>query len=232
MQVPTSHRCPANQEEFNALGELCLGNSVLTDAVKAQGQGDYSIPDGVDGIRNSSEQDPSLGFGQAYRVAGGKFQTRSDLNFALLKGCREGDSQLVQQCVGAGAFLETRRPYVIMPKSGASPEREKREERGTGLTPLMYACQQGYPHIVDQLIKAKANMAACDEDGTRPLHFACAAGELEICATLISAGADPKVLDDEGKAPISFVPNAELVTRPQRQKWEEVLKVEAAPAAA
>lgn len=137
---------------------------------------------------------------------------------------------MVEQCVELGAFLETRRPFVIMPTSRTAPDRERNEERGTGLTPLMYACQQGYPQLVEFLIKARANVTACDEDGTRPLHFACSANEPGICALLLQSGADPRQADDTGKFPIEFVPKEELRTKLERQKWEKVLRLNGAEA--
>merc|ERR1712147_569364 len=99
------------------------------------------------------------------------------INHLLLRATKEGNEEDLEAALAKGAFLETRRPFLMTPESSAEQDTIL-VLRGVGLTPLMYASQAGYTHIVLRLIKAGAEVNAEEEDGLRPLHFAASAGEL------------------------------------------------------
>jgi len=151
------------------------------------------------------------------------------LNHRLLVACRDNDLEALQTTLKEGAYLETRRPFVMRPKPPTSvgslmeAPGKKRKAPREGLTPLMYAVQNGSVAGTKMLIEARALVNARDEDGLRPLHLAAGSGVTEVCSLLLSNGADQQVLDDDGRRAIDYVPESCLKTKAERLEWEAIL---------
>jgi len=154
------------------------------------------------------------------------------LNHRLLTACRDNDVPGVRKALEDGAYLETRRPFVMRPKPptamGAISEAttgggKKKHVARTGLTPLMYSAQNGSVTVTTLLLESRAAVNARDEDGIRPVHLAAAAGSLEVCQLLIKNGAEKVAVDNEGRLPFDHIPSDNIFTRAERAQWEEVL---------
>merc|ERR1712187_888351 len=100
---------------------------------------------------------------------------------------------------------------------------KKRKTPKEGLTPLMYAAQNGSVPGTKLLLEAKAQVTARDEDGLRPLHFAASSGVYEVCNMLLGGGADKSAADESGQKAIDYVPDDSLIMRVDREKWEALL---------
>lgn len=144
-------------------------------------------------------------------------------NHKLLKAAREGHVENIHKMLERGAFIETRRPFVMTPESAATSD-SSLQTRGTGLTPLMYAAQGGYERACEALLAEGACVNAEDEDGMRPLHFAAFSGSSETCSILLSSGADLTALDDEGRRAIEHVTPGDATTPAERRSWENLLQ--------
>jgi hypothetical protein len=148
-------------------------------------------------------------------------------NQKLLAATRDNDVEGIQKAVSEGAYLETRRPFVMRPKppsTGYEPSGSLGKKRKTpkeGLTPLMYAAQNGSVEAAKVLLEARAQVQARDEDGMQPIHFAATGGSLEVCSVLLSHGADKTAQTDDGRRAVDFVAEAE--TKEVRAKWEAML---------
>jgi len=159
-------------------------------------------------------------------------------NHKLLKAARDGDTEGIMKMLGKGAYIETRRPFVMTPESVSTSD-SAIVTRGTGMTPLMYAAQGGYEQACSLLLEKGACANSQDEDGTRPLHFAassgnkrgtgdCAGGNprsLEACKSLLAGGAEPDARDDDGLKAIDHVSRSELSTPAERRLWLDALGV-------
>eukprot|EP00747_Dinoflagellata_sp_TGD_P149558 gnl/TRDRNA2_/TRDRNA2_177023_c2_seq4.p1 gnl/TRDRNA2_/TRDRNA2_177023_c2~~gnl/TRDRNA2_/TRDRNA2_177023_c2_seq4.p1 ORF type:complete len:297 (+),score=55.33 gnl/TRDRNA2_/TRDRNA2_177023_c2_seq4:134-1024(+) len=145
------------------------------------------------------------------------------INHLLLKAARDGDVSGISTALSRGAFVETRRPFVMTPES-AVMNKTAVQRRGHGLTPVMYASQGGYPDAVKALINAGACVNAEDEDGLRALHFAASAGCIDTCELLIAAGAEVEARDDDGRTVLEHVPGSDLTTHAERTRWATVLR--------
>eukprot|EP00913_Durusdinium_trenchii_P023521 g22098.t1 len=93
------------------------------------------------------------------------------LNQRLLAASRDNDIGSLKMALDEGAYLETRRPFVMRPKPPTSMwDQEpdwpvKRKGPKEGMTPLMYAAQNGSVSAVHMLLQARANAMAKDEAG-------------------------------------------------------------------
>jgi len=156
--------------------------------------------------------------------------TKGMINHRLLAACRDDDLVGMWKAIDEGAYLETRRPFVMRPKPpGNECAPKKRKVPTEGLTPLMYSAQNGSLEGVRMLLRAKADVKARDEDGTQPLHLAASAGAMEVCQLLLLHGADREVADEHGRRGIDYVPKDELHTKAGREKWEAVLHSDRSP---
>jgi len=151
-------------------------------------------------------------------------ELQSTLNHKLLKAAGDGDVDMLQLMLNQGAYVETRRPFVISPHAETRTKDVVATSRGTGMTPLMYAAQGGYTSACESLLKKNACVNAEDEDGTRPLHFAAGAASLETCQMLLQYGAEVAAHDDDGHGALEHVPPNEMATPAARQKWTVVLE--------
>jgi len=150
------------------------------------------------------------------------------LNQRLLAASRDNDIGALKIALEEGAYLETRRPFVMRPKPPTSMWDQdsnwnaKRRGPKEGMTPLMYASQNGSTAAVRMLLQARANFMAKDEDGMRPLHFAAQSGSEEVCKLLVQKGADVSVTDDDGRRPMDFLP-CEALAGSSGRLWKALL---------
>jgi len=145
------------------------------------------------------------------------------LNHRLLVACRDNDLQGVRQTINEGAFLETRRPFVMRPTPPDGPATKKKKHPREGLTPLMYTVQNESLDGARLLLEARASVNACDEDGLRPLHFAASAGSVELSKLLLAFGAELDAKDEEGRTAADHLPDTNVMTRVEREQWEATL---------
>lgn len=153
------------------------------------------------------------------------------LNHRLLVACRDNHIEEIKLALEEGAYLETRRPFVMRPKPPTNVAAlleekalgKKKKTQREGLTPLMYAAQNGSLVATKLLLEAKAQVTARDEDGLRPLHFAASSGVLEACSMLLEYGADRNCVDEEGRRAIDYLPEGSKILRVDREKWEALL---------
>ncbi|CAC5422987.1 unnamed protein product [Mytilus coruscus] len=66
---------------------------------------------------------------------------------------------------------------------------------------LMFRClsAEGYGNIVTTLIKHKADINQCDEEGMTPLFIACEKGRQGIAVILVNSKADLNVTDNKNR---------------------------------
>jgi len=138
-------------------------------------------------------------------------------NQSLLRAARDGDAEGVRNALARGAFLETRRPFVVRPKGSGRPDKDDLPD-AKGLTPLMHAAQQGHAEVVRILLENGALVNAFEEDGCRAVHFAADAEALDCFELLLEAGADPDVRDVDGKTFLEHLSSAE-----DRKAWMAAL---------
>eukprot|EP00443_Scrippsiella_acuminata_P048742 CAMPEP_0115257476 /NCGR_PEP_ID=MMETSP0270-20121206/46792_1 /TAXON_ID=71861 /ORGANISM="Scrippsiella trochoidea, Strain CCMP3099" /LENGTH=200 /DNA_ID=CAMNT_0002673183 /DNA_START=79 /DNA_END=677 /DNA_ORIENTATION=+ len=151
------------------------------------------------------------------------------LNHRLLVASRDNDLPALQQALEQGAYVETRRPFVMRPKPPTSvgslleASGKKKKAPREGLTPLMYVVQNGSIAGAQLLLQARAQVMAHDEDRLTPLHFAASSGVQEVCSMLLNHGADKGALDDDGRKAADYVPRECTATRADRERWEVLL---------
>mmetsp|Transcript_7488 Transcript_7488/g.21086 ORF Transcript_7488/g.21086 Transcript_7488/m.21086 type:complete len:212 (+) Transcript_7488:120-755(+) len=171
-------------------------------------------------------------------VTGASKDTKGMLNHRLLVASRDNNIAELKLALEEGAYLETRRPFVMRPKPPTSMEAlldmpgKKRKQPREGLTPLMYTSQNGAVVATTLLLQARAQVSARDEDGLRPLHFAATSGVLEVCEILLRFAAEKDAADDNGRKAIDYVPEGCVIMRTDREKWEAVLGAPTEPRAA
>jgi len=167
-------------------------------------------------------------------MAGSNKDTKGMINHRLLVAARDNDIGGLRDALEQGAYLETRRPFVMRPRppsvvsAAFDANGKKKKKKGSdaakeGLTPLMYAAQNGSPGTLRLLLEAKAHTMARDEEKVTPLHFAALSGELEVVRLLMAFGAERDAEDDEERRPIDYVPETCLFTRKEREQWENML---------
>mmetsp|Transcript_109356 Transcript_109356/g.316079 ORF Transcript_109356/g.316079 Transcript_109356/m.316079 type:complete len:218 (-) Transcript_109356:263-916(-) len=150
-------------------------------------------------------------------------------NCCLQKAARDGDIEGIEQALRVGAYLETRRPFVMAPRSIPQSEQLESTTRDIGMTSLMYAAQGGHADACRLLLSIGAQANAEDEDGQRPLHFAAATGNEEICRALLEWGAEGDALDDDGHDALHYLPPACIATASDRSRWTSLLRRGAEP---
>lgn len=74
-------------------------------------------------------------------------------------------------------------------------------------TPLMLACENLHPEIIDLLLKRGANVGATDKSGRTPLHHSllkCSTNQLRSIKSLLSYGANIEARCNNGCTPLHF----------------------------
>lgn len=156
------------------------------------------------------------------------------LNHQLLVASRDSNLQALKEAIADGAFLETRRPFVMRtkpPPPSAPPQKvcsahggnKNKDGSREGMTPLMYAAQNGNLATTTLLLEAKALVNASDEDGLRPLHFAATSGEISVCELLLHHGAVLKAADEDGQLAYDLIPEECLKACAERKRWEALM---------
>lgn len=79
---------------------------------------------------------------------------------------------------------------------------------GSGVTPLMRACQLGATEIVEALLKLGADVHASNSDGNQALWLACYADAPALIEALVAAGADPDHRNDSGVSTLMYAASA------------------------
>merc|ERR1712007_313614 len=121
--------------------------------------------------------------------------------------------------------MRTKPPPPSAPPQKASAFEGSKNKDGSreGLTPLMYAAQNGNLATTTLLLEAKALVNASDEDGLRPLHFAATSGEISVCELLLNHGAVLNAADEDGQLAYDLIPEECLKACAERKRWEALM---------
>jgi ankyrin repeat protein len=95
-------------------------------------------------------------------------------------------------------------PWTEPRNRGPRPLEPERAKLTTLDERLLRAVDDGKPDLVEELVKAGANMEARDEHGSTPLMRACMHGNTDMVRQLIRLGADVQACDDHGGSPLLF----------------------------
>lgn len=98
---------------------------------------------------------------------------QEELNRQLYQSAVAGDYEAVNQCLDAGADVNTT----------AGEDRR---------TPLHAAAEGGFSELVEHLLLVGADFTAKDNNECTPLHLAALNGHEEVCQELLFGGADPE----------------------------------------
>ena len=72
----------------------------------------------------------------------------------------------------------------------------------SGLTPLMWACNNDYASVAKLLLDRGCNINDIDNLGNTALHYACYTGSMDCVKELLAHGADTYIKDKYGKTPL------------------------------
>ena len=100
----------------------------------------------------------------------------------LHQAARDGDYELVDRCLKAGAYVNSRSTIAW--------------------TPLHRACGVGAARVVSRLLESGADVDAKDECGETPLHIACFKGYAKCVRLLLKEGAKPNERSLCGRQPL------------------------------
>ncbi|KAM3929397.1 oxysterol-binding protein-related protein 1 isoform 2-T2 [Leptodactylus fuscus] len=98
-----------------------------------------------------------------------------------------------------------------------------------GWTPLHLACYFGHREVVEELLKAGADMNVLNDMGDTPLHRAAFTGRKELVMLLLESNADNTVINGEGQTAADVAQEKEVkimleaAQRTQERKLEEIL---------
>lgn len=174
----------------------------------------------------------------------------------LLRAAAEGDVDSIRMLLESNAFVDARRRPVMRPHGieeqddgyevldtqlemvdddldFPSPNGGRNHSglRGIGLTPLMFAAQEGRLRALSFLLEARASPHSQDEDGMAPLHFAAEIGDSDCCKALLAARARPEVKDDNGRDAFACLPAESLRSHKEQLWWKSFLTGSTATAA-
>ncbi|XP_073535277.1 oxysterol-binding protein-related protein 1 isoform X1 [Phyllobates terribilis] len=98
-----------------------------------------------------------------------------------------------------------------------------------GWTPLHLACYFGHREVVEELLKAGADVNVLNDMGDTPLHRAAFTGRKELVMLLLESNADTVGINGEGQTAADVAQEKEIKTmleaaqRTQERKLEEIL---------
>ncbi|XP_004635861.1 oxysterol-binding protein-related protein 1 [Octodon degus] len=104
-----------------------------------------------------------------------------------------------------------------------------RSKSNLGWTPLHLACYFGHRQVVQDLLKAGAEVNVLNDMGDTPLHRAAFTGRKELVMLLLEYNADSTVVNGNGQTPKEATHDKEIrnmleaVERTQQRKLEELL---------
>mmetsp|Transcript_22165 Transcript_22165/g.40773 ORF Transcript_22165/g.40773 Transcript_22165/m.40773 type:complete len:228 (-) Transcript_22165:8-691(-) len=141
-------------------------------------------------------------------------QNKAMLNQLLLVAARDGRDKEVELLLTRRAFIETRRPFVMLSDgNGGAQGIILPLPHDVGMTPLMYAAQAGSVQCCEVLLKHNAHVNAREEDGLRALHFGAMGGSREVIELLVGAGADTSAFNDDAKQAIDLIEESPMLGR-------------------
>lgn len=104
-----------------------------------------------------------------------------------------------------------------------------RSKSNMGWTPLHLACYFGHAVVVEDLLKAGADVNVLNDMGDTPLHRAAFTGRKEVVMLLLQHNADPSIVNGSGETAKEVTYDKDIrnmleaVERTQERKLEELL---------
>jgi ankyrin repeat protein len=144
-----------------------------------------------------------------------------DANAVDLKGqpvlhiaAREGNLEVVQALVAAGADIDKRNafketPIMLACLAGSMPIvsfllSKDAQINQPGWTPLLYAATNGRTDLVKLLLDNSAYIDSAAPNGTTPLMMAVRGGYIDTVRLLLDEGADPTLKNENGDTATSW----------------------------
>ncbi|XP_018421188.1 PREDICTED: oxysterol-binding protein-related protein 1 isoform X1 [Nanorana parkeri] len=143
----------------------------------------------------------------------------SEVEEKLLHNARNGNLEAVQK------LLENFRKGEIV----VNIDCKGKSKSNLGWTPLHLACYFGHKDVVEDLLKAGADIGVLNDMGDTPLHRAAFTGRKEIVMLLLESNADTTVINGEGQTAANVAQDKEVkvmleaAQRTQERKLEEIL---------
>uniref|UniRef100_A0A8C5P000 Oxysterol-binding protein-related protein 1 n=1 Tax=Jaculus jaculus TaxID=51337 RepID=A0A8C5P000_JACJA len=142
----------------------------------------------------------------------------------------EAEQQLLHHARNGNAE-EVRRLLETLERSGATADIncKGRSKSNLGWTPLHLACYFGHRQVVQDLLKAGAEVNVLNDMGDTPLHRAAFTGRKELVMLLLEYNADTTVVNGNGQTAKEATHDKEIrnmleaVERTQQRKLEELL---------
>ncbi|XP_074132862.1 oxysterol-binding protein-related protein 1 isoform X2 [Sminthopsis crassicaudata] len=137
----------------------------------------------------------------------------------LLHNARNGNTEEVRK------LLETMERKEVI----ANINCKGRSKSNLGWTPLHLACYFGHGQVVQDLLKAGAEVNVLNDMGDTPLHRAAFTGRKELVMLLLEHNADAAVVNGSGQTAKEVTHDKEIrnmleaVERTQQRKFEELL---------
>ncbi|XP_059580145.1 oxysterol-binding protein-related protein 1 isoform X2 [Alligator mississippiensis] len=136
----------------------------------------------------------------------------------LLHDARNGNSEEVRQ------LLENMDKGIIPLNINC----KGRSKSNLGWTPLHLACYFGHANVVEDLLKAGADLNVLNNMGDTPLHRAAFTGRKEVVMLLLQYNGDTSIVNGSGQTAKDVTHNKEIrnmleVERTQERKLEEEL---------
>ncbi|VCX40081.1 unnamed protein product, partial [Gulo gulo] len=150
---------------------------------------------------------------------GDRVEMNSEAEQQLLHHARNGNVEEVRQ------LLETMERNEVI----ADINCKGRSKSNLGWTPLHLACYFGHRQVVQDLLKAGAEVNVLNDMGDTPLHRAAFTGRKELVMLLLEYNADATVVNGSGQTAKEVTYDKEIrnmleaVERTQQRKLEEEL---------
>jgi len=136
-------------------------------------------------------------------------------NCMLFRASRDGDLDAIHRAIADGADPNTR----LFSIGEYTAKRSDDADSALGLTPLMYAAQEGRAEAVELLLHLGAKVDLYEADRMQALHFAALSASLGCFRILLGAGANPVARDNFGRDALECVPLAEVAAGPSKGDW-------------